>query len=276
MVPEERRPRAALPTGGALRRPADRHDDLQLAAFVDCAGVAAWPPDQGGCRLAQHQRRADRGALRPLHQAPLRRAGARRAARYLAPGPGRGARRVLARLTVARTLTDQAWADICAAAGPHCPDAEARALLSTVLFEEYPVFAYDRKRVAMRNERAKRMLRNLDAFVADYCTEFELTDDFTRADAVANTVLIRPDLWCIEKLRRRAEAVLLYTEVIRRANARRQSNQRAMLYHRLFTAWLDHFDRATLTYSRIKADAPLSGPLVEFILTAMRQILPEG
>jgi hypothetical protein len=174
---------------------------------------------------------------------------------------------------VAGPLSDQAWADICTAAGQHRPDAEARAVLSVVLFEEYPAFAYDRERTAMRNERAERMLKHLDAFTADYCAEFKPTDDATRADAVTNTVRIKPDLWCIEKLRRRAEAVLLYTNIIRHANARQQSVQRAMLYHRLFTVWLDHFHAAELTYTR-KAGEP-SGPLVEFILTAMRQIMPE-
>jgi hypothetical protein len=174
---------------------------------------------------------------------------------------------------VARTLTDKAWADICAAAGPHRPDAEARAVLSAVLFEEYPAFAYNRERVAMRNKRAKRMLRSLDAFAADYCAEFKPTDDATRAGAVTNTVRIKPDLWCIEKLRQRVEAVLLYTEVIRRANARQQSTQRAMLYYRLFTVWLNHFHAAQLSYSR-QAGEP-SGPLVEFILRAMRQIMSE-
>jgi hypothetical protein len=174
---------------------------------------------------------------------------------------------------VARTLTDQAWADICAAAGPHRPDAEARAVLSAVLFEEYPVFAYDRERTAMRKKRAKRMLEKLDAFAEDYCAEFKPTDDATRTDAVTNTVRFKPDLWCIEKLRQRVGAVLLYTEVIRRANARQQSNQRMMLYHRLFTVWLDHFQAAKLKYDR-KAKKP-SGQLVDFILTAMRQIMPE-
>ena len=176
-------------------------------------------------------------------------------------------------MIVADKHSDQAWADICAAAKPHRPDAEARVVLSTVLFEEYPVFAYDRERVAMRKKRAKRMLETLEAFTADYCTEFELTDDATRVDAVTNTARIKPDLWCVEKLRQRVEAVLVYAEVIRRANARRQSNQLAMLYHRLFTVWFDHFGRAKLTYSYI-AKKP-AGPLVDFILTAMRQIMPK-
>lgn len=173
---------------------------------------------------------------------------------------------------MAGALTDQAWADICAAAGPHRPDAEARAALSAVLFEEYPAFAYDHERVAMRKKRAKRMLEKLDAFAVDYCAEFKPTDDATRADAVTTTVLIKPDLWCIEKLRRRVEAVLLFTEAIRRANTRKQRNQRAMLYHFLFTVWLGHFDGAKLTYDR-QAGEP-SGPLVDFILTTMRQVMP--
>jgi hypothetical protein len=125
----------------------------------------------------------------------------------------------------------------------------------------------------MRNKRAERMLKHLDAFTPDYCAEFKPTDDATRANAVTNTVLIKPDLWCIEKLRRRVENVLEHTDSLKRANARQQSNQRAMLYHRLFIVWLDHFHAAQLTYSR-QAGEP-SGPLVDFILTTMRQIMPE-
>jgi hypothetical protein len=67
------------------------------------------------------------------------------------------------------SLTDAAWAEICAAA-KHAPDAEARAFLSAVLFEEYPAFARmnDRARVAKALRRAERMLKHLDAFAELY------------------------------------------------------------------------------------------------------------
>ena len=48
---------------------------------------------------------------------------------------------------MADALSDQAWADICAAA-ERTPDAGTRERLSTILFKEYPVFHYDRERVA--------------------------------------------------------------------------------------------------------------------------------
>ena len=155
-------------------------------------------------------------------------------------------------------------------------------MLSAVLFEEYPVFAYNREHVAMRNKRAERMLRHLDAFAELYRQAWRPhlpADEFEailagRAEAfIADNVKTERDLWSIARLRQRTEAVLLYTDIIRYANARNQSTQRAMLYHRLFTVWLDHFHAAQLTYSR-QATEP-SGPLVDFILTAMRQIMPE-
>ena len=44
---------------------------------------------------------------------------------------------------MAQTLSDEAWAAFLAAAKPHTPDADARAALSKVLFEDYPGYAYD-------------------------------------------------------------------------------------------------------------------------------------
>jgi hypothetical protein len=43
-------------------------------------------------------------------------------------------------------LSDQAWAEICAAA-KRPPDAEARTVLAAILFDEYPAFAYPREHV---------------------------------------------------------------------------------------------------------------------------------
>ena len=154
-------------------------------------------------------------------------------------------------------------------------------MLSTVLFEEYPVFAYDRARVIAAQERAERILEHLDAFAELYRQAWRPqlpADEFEailagRAEAfIADNVKTERDLWSIARLRQRTEAVLEYNTTIRQANNRRQSTQRAMLYHRLFTVWLDHFDRAKLTYSRI-AKKP-SGPLVDFILRALQEIRP--
>ena len=60
------------------------------------------------------------------------------------------------RLAWADRLSDQVWADICAAAG-RTPDAAARSALREILYlYGYPWVAYDRKRVADRLKRMKR------------------------------------------------------------------------------------------------------------------------
>jgi hypothetical protein len=114
------------------------------------------------------------------------------------------------------------------------------------------------------------MLEHLDAFTADYCAEFEPSDAAARADP---PIRIKPDLWSLEGLRQCVEAVLRMAHVLQRANARRQSLQRAMLYEWLCTIWLDHFG-GKLTYGR-RATSEVSGPLVEFLLAAMRQVMPK-
>jgi hypothetical protein len=177
---------------------------------------------------------------------------------------------------VAGALSDQAWRDICTAAGrTPAAEAEARAALSAVLFENYPGFVYDRKRrdwVKASIERAGRMLDNLAAFEADYQAQFKPTDDARRADEAK--IRIRPDLWCLEGLRRRAAALLLVANTLQRANEGRRDVQRALLYHWLCSVWLDHFHALDLSYETRHREPP-GGPLVEFILAAMRQIMPE-
>ena len=74
------------------------------------------------------------------------------------------------------TLTDAAWAEICAAA-KHASDAEARVVLSAILFNDYPGFTYDRARVAAAAKRARRMLKNFAAFEADYRAQFAPADN---------------------------------------------------------------------------------------------------
>jgi hypothetical protein len=172
---------------------------------------------------------------------------------------------------VAAALSDKAWAAILAAAKPHSPDAEARAALSKALFEDYPGFTYDRERWAKTAERAERMLKHLDAFTVDYCAEFAPTDDAVRTNDVK--IRIKPDLWCLEGLRSRPAAALHVARKLQDANSRRQNEQRAMLYHWLCGVWLYHFG-GRLTYDRSSGGEP-GGPLVEFILAAMRQVMPE-
>lgn len=179
-------------------------------------------------------------------------------------------------MIVAAELSDQAWADICAAAKPHTPDADARAVLSKVLFEDYPGFTYDRELVATATERAKCMLENLAAFEADYRAQFVRADDgkTTPTNETERNAAVKTerDLLRIEDLRRRTADVLLDARTQQHHNDRRRNVQRGMLYHWLCGVWLDHF-HGELTYSRPTGEP--SGPLVEFILMAMRQIMPE-
>ena len=175
---------------------------------------------------------------------------------------------------MAGALSDQAWADICAAAG-RTPDPEARAVLSAILFEEYPAFHYDRERVGRAFNNSTRMLKLLAAFEAVYCAEFAAADDATHADAVTNTVTVTPDLWAIEGLRKQALGLWLYSCAIRRANKGRKSMQREWLYHRLCTVWLDHFHANKLTYDVPSRGGPPHGPLIAFILAAVGLVMPE-
>jgi hypothetical protein len=180
----------------------------------------------------------------------------------------------------ADALTDAAWAEICAAA-KHAPDAEARAVLSGIVFKQYPAFAFDRESTIRDQERAARMLEHLDAFAELYREACHFpADQFEhvlagRAEAfVPNNIQTERGIWCIARLRRRTMAVWQCAHTIRAANARRKNEQRALLYHWLCTVWLEHFHQE-LTYSRPEGGGKPYGPLIAFMLTAMRQIMPE-
>jgi hypothetical protein len=175
---------------------------------------------------------------------------------------------------MARTLSDKVWAGILAAAKTHPPDADARAALSQALFNDYPT--YDRERVAKTAERAERMLEQLAAFEADYRVQFpsgvwKTDQDYEIKRHIANQN--ERGLRWLEGLRGRTETVLLEARRQQRANARRRNTQREMLYFQLCGVWLDHFG-GELTYDRSAGGEP-GGPLVDFILMAMRQAMPE-
>jgi hypothetical protein len=169
-------------------------------------------------------------------------------------------------------LTNTAWTKICAAAKPHTPDADARAVLSKVLFESYPAFAYDRERVATDAKRAERMLKHLDAFEADYRVQFPSgvwkTDrNYEIKRNIANKT--ERDLLCLEGLRRRTEDVLLVAHTLQDANAARRNEQHAMLYHWLCEVWLSYFE------PELPNVGPPRTPLVNFMLAAMRLVMPK-
>ena len=176
---------------------------------------------------------------------------------------------------MADALSDEAWARICAAA-ERTPDAGTRAALSALLYKEYPGFRYDAEKTAATRRRAERMLKAVAALEADYQMQFTLQsvqDEDEDENAVAYRERTERDLWGLKGVRQRAEAVWLLAHTIQCAHARHASVQDAWLYHRLCAIWRNHFHAVRLTYDTSGGEP--HGPLVEFILAAMRQIMPE-
>jgi hypothetical protein len=184
---------------------------------------------------------------------------------------------------VAAALSDEAWAKIRKAAGL-TRDAEARAALATLLFEEYPAFAYDRARWATAYQRSERMLKYI-AELAELYRQAWLpdlpVDQFQailagHASALKTDVRTEADLYWFKLLWRRPEHVWLGARAIRRANKGQKNQQREWLYHRLCGIWLDNFHANNLTVTIPPWGGPPEGPLIEFMLAAMRQIIPHS
>jgi hypothetical protein len=187
----------------------------------------------------------------------------------------------------ARTLSDAAWADICAAAARHdpplTPDAEARAELSAVLFEEYPNMRRpDRKRMAKIVAGAPGMLKAIDLFAAKYRQLWQPHRSTAEFEANIMGVASPPadrraeaHIWSMKILRRYVVANLSACEALRRANEGHLNSQREWLVSRLCCIWLDYFHASGLGYSNptIKK-GPLEGPLIDYLTAAMRQIMP--
>ena len=183
-------------------------------------------------------------------------------------------------------LSDQAWARICAAAEQHTPplipDAGTRERLSTVLFEQYPVFHYDRERVAAALHQSERMLSSLDKFAGLYRQAFwpELSADQFEvilagmADAV---VADKPDaqfgFWCITRLRRQVLRDLLAARAIRRAHRGHGDPQFEWLCNQLCTVWLWDFHAPYLHYSVPSEGGSPRGALIAFMLTAIGEVV---
>jgi hypothetical protein len=177
-----------------------------------------------------------------------------------------------------RQLTDEAWADLCAAAKRHkpplTPDAEARAKMAAVLFDWYPAFAYDPARAELALALSERMLGHINAFAGLYHQAWLShlpVEDFRRLLSVPASLF--PDnvqtgfhLLGMRRLRSYVEANVLYYRIIRSANARNASVQREMLYHWLCDIWLENFGALRLK----------RGALIAFMLAAMKPILAPG
>jgi len=187
-------------------------------------------------------------------------------------------------------LSDQAWADICAAAG-RMPDSEARTELSKILFDEYPAFAYDPSREAARLKRSEQMLKQLGDVAELYRQTWlprlpvdELQAILTGraipclprlpADEIQANIDVKTerDFCALRNLWLRTQTVWLAAHVILNRNAGRKSLQREWLYHRLCGLWLDHFD-GELKVSVPPSGGPPGGRLIAFMLAALRQIV---
>jgi hypothetical protein len=184
---------------------------------------------------------------------------------------------------VAGALSDQAWADICDAAKRQ-PAAGTRERLSTVLFEEYPAFAYDRTRVEAVFRQSERMLTNLGAFAEFYrqtwlshLPEDEAEAIFAgRASAFLSDKIIERDCWSIAKLRQRAEAAWAYARLVRQAHSRRGNVQREWLITELCTCWIWDFHQGEdLPYSVPPSGGAPYGPLIDFLSAAIREVTPD-
>ena len=202
---------------------------------------------------------------------------------------------------MADALSDEAWARICAAAGQHKPplnpDAGTRERLSKVLFKDYPVLTYDRERVAAALHRSERMLTHLGAFAEFYRQAWlpDLPHDEVDAifaglaspfvpEDVASDSANQPrrtdyrterDLRSIAALRQRAEAAWLTASTIRRAYRGHRNVQQEWLYNQLCTAWLWDFRAPKLTCSVPSWGGAPYGPLIEFLLAAIREVVGE-
>jgi hypothetical protein len=184
-----------------------------------------------------------------------------------------------------RTFPDDAWDEIRAIAKRHrpplTPDAEARAKLSTVLFDWYPAFAYDRERAEAVLDLSERMLGHIDTFAQLYRQTWLphlAVEDFQRlltipASLFPDNVRANAHLWGMRHLHNYVLANVLYYRAIKRAHARNASVQREMLYHWLCSVWLENFGAPGLTQSRSRGGEP-GGPLIAFMLAAMKPILP--
>jgi hypothetical protein len=196
------------------------------------------------------------------------------------------------------SLSDEAWAAICAAAGrKHPPDDEtaasilirgepassARAAVSAILFEEYPAFAYDREHIAQARERSRRMLKLLAELAELYRQTYlpDLPVDELKAILtgraqpwIVDDLKTERDLRGIALLRRRPEALWLVACAIRRAHAHKKSVQWEWLIHRLCGVWLDCF-HGELTFTVPPLGGAPRGPAIEFLRAAISQVEPE-
>jgi len=188
--------------------------------------------------------------------------------------------------TTLEVLPEQVWADICAAAGRAglTPEPETRPVLTLILLKRYPAFVYDRERVDTALHETELMLKRLATFAELYWrrwwpelpeNEFEAILDGRAEPFVSGNKKTEYDLWSIARLRRRPLGLLARCRVLRSANARKANTQRVWLIGRLCDVWLDHFNGQHLGVSRPSQGGKPYGPLIDYLLAAMRAVIPE-
>jgi hypothetical protein len=169
-------------------------------------------------------------------------------------------------------LDDQAWADICAAAAKHVPDAEARAEMSACLFVEYSAMGAvvsDRAHVKAMHDRAQKIGNEAAKLAASIRQQMAAR---RRPPASEDHDPLWRDLRHVNVVFQSAKRQMLGYRAIRRANKGRKDEMREWLISRLCGIWLDHFHAPKLAYSRNRRGQP-GGPLIRFMLAAMRQIM---
>jgi hypothetical protein len=165
-----------------------------------------------------------------------------------------------------RALSDAAWIEICQAA-KLMPDADARAEMSACLFVEYQGMVYDRKCVEATLRRSKRMLKLINSLAALY-------QDMPAPRGDAIKIKHQRDLYYLDRLRQRALSHILGCQALRRANHGQSDSQYEWLISRLCGIWLTNFNGQHLGVSRPSKGGKPCGPVIRFLLAAVRQIIP--
>jgi hypothetical protein len=190
-------------------------------------------------------------------------------------------------------LSDQAWDKIRAAA-KRTPDADTRAVLSRILFDEYPKiakFVTDERGVTV-DENSRRMLGHLDKFAELYrqtwlphldadglkailtgraMPSVKIQDPY-RLGKFIDDVKIERVLWMLQHLRLLTAEDQRTAHAIRLANEAHRSTEREFLYSRLCDVWIGHF-HGELKFSRRRGGG--RKPLIDFIREAFRQVVPD-
>jgi hypothetical protein len=159
-------------------------------------------------------------------------------------------------------LTDEAWAEICAAAAPFTPGPDARSQMSACLIGEYPNLVYDRERVARTLQLWEPILRRIGALAKLY----------QRIPARPDDIMQERDLFYLDRLHRHALSQVLGCRAMQRANAKRHDSQRAWLISRLCGIWLIDFRAPELGFTVPPQGGEPYGPLIDFLRAAMRQV----